>query len=224
MAITQAMRERHTVRSFLDTPLTGEVLERLSAHIDEINRGNDLAIKLVLNDTRAFGAVLKLLFAKGAKNYIMLAGDTRDGRSPEELEEALGYWSSDLMLFAQELGLNTWWVGGTYSRGTIASLMPDKSVIGILVVGYGATQGKPHKSKTADQVSSYEGAAPAWFTEGVEAALLAPTAINRQAFMIEGRGDEVHAEYKPGAFSHADLGIVKHHFEIGAGRENFRWV
>ena len=90
-------------------------------------------------------------------------------------------------------------------------------------MGYGATQGTPHKSKAASAVSSYAGAAPAWFTEGIEAALLAPTAMNRQAFHINGRGDEVALTYDGGACSDIDHGLVRYHFELGADQENFAW-
>ncbi len=85
-------------------------------------------------------------------------------------------------------------------------------------------QGRTHRSKRASQVSSYAGKEPEWFRAGVEAALLAPTAINRQAFTLEGSGRTVRATYVPGVLSGVDLGIVKHHFELGAGRENFDWA
>lgn len=90
-------------------------------------------------------------------------------------------------------------------------------VIGIIAIGYGATQGVPHKSKRPAEVSSYAGEAPDWFSEGVRAALLAPTAYNRQDFMITGEGSTVTIETKPGAFAKTDKGIVRYHFELGAG-------
>ncbi len=40
-----------------------------------------------------------------------------------------------------------------------------------------------------------------WFKNGVEAALLAPTALNKQAFTIKGVGNEVSITYGPGTFS-----------------------
>ena len=219
MSITSAMRERHTVRAFTGKPIPADIVEAIEKRVAEINARDGLAIKLVLDDDRAFNAALKLVLAKGATNYLVLAGP-----ATPEAEERLGYASSELMLLVQELGLNSWWVGGTYSRGAVAKLVEGATAIGIVVIGYGAEQGKPHRSKTAAQVSSYDGEAPAWFAEGVEAALLAPTALNRQAFAIAGRGDEVAISYRPGAFSQADLGIVKHHFELGAGAGNFRWA
>ena len=74
------------------------------------------------------------------------------------------------------------------------------------------------------QVSSYEGEAPEWFNNGVQAALLAPTALNMQAFTITGKGNTVSLTYKGGPMSGIDKGIVKHHFELGAGKENFEWA
>lgn len=70
----------------------------------------------------------------------------------------------------------------------------------------------------------YHGKAPDWFIEGVRAVLLAPTALNRQAFQIEGDGERVSMSYGRGAFADVDLGIGKYHFEIGAGREHFIWA
>ena len=127
------------------------------------------------------------------------------------------------MLFCQTLGLNTWWVGGTYIHAKMAQKVPGDEVIGIIAVGYGATQGKPHKSKSAQEVATYEGPEPEWFKNGVEAALLAPTALDKQAFKIEGAGDEVSITYEPGAFAGEDLGLVKYHFALGAGSHSFCW-
>ena len=98
-------------------------------------------------------------------------------------------------------------------------------VIGVVAVGYGETNGKPHKSKSIDQVSVYEGGeAPSWFSDGVKAALLAPTALNKQAFVITGRNADVSIKCENGIFSGADLGIIKYHFALGAGMDNFRYV
>ena len=66
--------------------------------------------------------------------------------------------------------------------------------------------------------------APQWYKHGVACALLAPTAINQQKFKFELRpGNKVTAKAGFGPYSKVDLGIVKYHFEIGAGTENFDW-
>ena len=216
----EAMVSRHTVRKYLDKPLSPEVVSHLEGVIAHENEVRNLEMCLMRNDTSPFGPLLRAVLAKGVQNYVVLAGvDAPD------LEERLGYASGEIMLQAQMLGLNSWWIGGTYNRTrTSRASETDCKVVGIVAIGYGATQGKPHRSKTASQVSSYEGTPPVWFARGVEAALLAPTAINRQAFFIEGTGDEVRITYKKGTFSGCDLGLVKYHFELGAGAESFHYA
>ena len=100
-------------------------------------------------------------------------------------------------------------------------------------MGYGQTVGVPHKSKSASEISKYEGsasgkgsqtAAPEWFTKGVEMALLAPTALNRQDFFITGEGNTVHIKAANTPYAGANLGLVRYHFELGAGKGNFEWV
>jgi len=207
------------VRKYLDDPIPPEIIEKLRARVAENNEKYGLDIKLQINDESVISpAAVRLLFTKNVKNYFLLAGDPAP-----DLDERLGYCGTDLMLYAQTLGLNTWWVGGTFNKKTTSELAGGKKVVGIIAVGYGATQGVPHRSKKPKKVSSYEGEAPQWFKDGVEAALLAPTAVNRQAFFIKGRGREVSITYNKGSFAGVDLGIVKYHFELGAGKENFEW-
>ena len=67
-------------------------------------------------------------------------------------------------------------------------------------------------------VSSYHGKAPDWFTEGVQAAMQAPTPRNRQRFLITGRDEEVSIESDDGEWSEIVSGIVRYYFEVGAGR------
>ena len=72
---------------------------------------------------------------------------------------------------------------------------------------------------------------PSWFKKGVEAALLAPTAVNQQKFFFEyvgKKGDhyqvKAHKGFSMVGFTCMDLGIVKYHFEVGSGDVNFKWV
>ena len=97
--------------------------------------------------------------------------------------------------------------------------------------GYGDDPGRNMKRKTVEQVSNASDITPAWFKKGVEAALLAPTAVNQQKFSFEyvGMKNNRHIVKASKGFSligytKMDLGIVKYHFEIGAGKENFEWA
>lgn len=217
MEIKEAMLKRHMVRKYIDKKLSRDIINVLTKRIDENNKKYNLNMKLMTNNEKAFNFIIKLLLAKGVKNYIILAGD-----KSSNLDEKLGYSGADIMLYAQTLGLNTWWVGGTFNR-SVSKYVDNKKVIGIIAIGYGQTQGVQHKSKKAEEVYKYEGNIPEWFKNGVNSALLAPTALNKQDFMINGRNNKVSIKYSNSVFSGANLGLVKYHFEVGAGKENFEW-
>ncbi len=216
----RAMNARHTVRQFDGTSLSESEKSILRSRVDELNKQYDLSIALIESEKTPVNFMGKaLLGGKGVYSYFILAADDRDG-----IDEMLGYAGSDLCLYAQMNGLNTWWMAGTFNRKYVEGFVSGKKIVSIIAVGHGKTQGAPHKSKEKDQVSKFEGEEPEWFKNGVEAALLAPTALNKQAFNITGKGNKVSLTYKSGPMSGIDKGIVKHHFELGAGKENFEWV
>ena len=217
MTLQEAMKARHMVRKYTDKAIPADIAAKLNERVKQNNEQYDLSIKLMINDGSAVPGVIKLILAKGVNNFFIMAG-------PKGSDERLGYCGADLMLYAQTLGLNTWWVGGTYNRKGAAEKSEGATPVGIIAVGYGQTQGVPHKTKTADAVSSYVGDVPDWFKEGVDAALLAPTALAKQAFILKGEGGTVHIDCDNGIFSCVDTGLVKYHFELGAGKENFEWV
>lgn len=220
MTIKEAMKERHMVRKYIDRPISGDLVEKLNTRIAENNQSHNLSLSLVTGNADGLGTLAKIL-GKGVKNYIVLAGpDSAD------LDEKLGYCGADMILYAQTLGLNTWWIGGMYNAKGAQKNMNSGNVRinGVLAIGYGQTQGVPHKSKTAAEISSYKGIAPQWFIDGVDALLLAPTALNKQAFTVRGDGNKVYLTCDSGHFAGIDLGIGKYHFEVGAGKDNFEWA
>lgn len=64
---------------------------------------------------------------------------------------------------------------------------------------------------------------PAWFKKGMEAALLAPTAMNQQKFYFELRNDKVSAKPGLGFNTKSDLGIAECNFEIGSDKDSSIW-
>ncbi len=217
MDMKEAMEKRHMVRKYTDEPLKEDMIKKLNERIEENNKAHNLNMKLMIKEEHAVNALIKLLLARGVRNYIILAGETSSN-----LDEKLGYAGADVMLYAQTLGLNTWWVGGTYNR-SVAKYVDNKKVIGIIAVGYGISQGVPHKSKVASEVSNINESSPEWFKNGIKAALLAPTALNKQDFMIKQNGNKVSIECNNGIFTGANVGLIKYHFDLGAGVENFEW-
>ena len=185
MDLKEAMQKRHMVRKYIDKSLPDDLINRINERISMNNEKHKLSMKLMINNNKGVNSIMKLIMAKGVNNFIILAGD-----NSENLDERLGYSGADIMLYAQTLGLNTWWVGGTFNR-SVSQYVENKKVTGIIAIGYGESQGKPHKSKMVEDVSKYNGTViPSWFISGVDGALLAPTALNKQDFMIIGDGNK----------------------------------
>ncbi len=219
MTLKEAVYERHTVRKYTAKPIAADKVELLKNCIKENNEKYGLNIELVTNNGDGIPGLAKLFFAKGVNNYFVLAG-----KDSADLDEKLGYCSSVLMLYAQTLGLNTWWIGTTYSKkGAAKNVSSDVKINGIIAVGHGQDSGVQHKMKTAQDVSSYEGDVPDWFNAGVDALLHDPTALNKMMYTVKGSGNKVSITCNNGSFSGIDLGIGKNHFEVGAGKENFEW-
>ncbi len=222
MTTIEAIRARHSVRRYLDKAIPQAAADRLRAEIDACNAESGLHIQLVTDEPKAFeGFMAHYGKFDGVRNYIALIG-----KKGPALEEELGYYGERIALLAQCLGLNTCWVALTFDKGESkkrCAIAADEKLVAVLALGYGATQGVPHKSKSAQEVSETQGEAPDWFRRGVEAALLAPTAVNQQKFKLSLDGRTVRARSLGGFYSRMDLGIVKYHFETAAGRENFTW-
>lgn len=220
MDILDAIQTRHSVRSYLQKPLEDGAKRALQNEIGAINREAGLHVQLVLDEPKAFDSLMAR-YGKfsGVTNYIALVGK----KSPE-LDELCGRCGERLVLLAQRLGLNTCWVAMTYKKVPGAfQVDPGEKLTVVIALGYGAVQGVPHKSKPAEAVAKDFDTAPEWFRRGVNAALLAPTAMNQQKFSFTLEDGRVLAKAGAGFYTKIDLGIVKYHFEIAAGKENFRW-
>ena len=220
MEIMESMRTRHSVRQYIDKPIDATALATLQAETDACNKESGLHIQLVTDEPKAFsGFMAHYGKFSGVQNYFALIG-----KKTADLEEKCGYYGERLVLKAQQLGLNTCWVALTYSKVRSAyKVERGEKLCVVIAFGYGRTQGAPHRSKTYDEVASAENA-PDWFRGGVEAALLAPTAVNQQKFHFTLVGDKVKAEPGKGMLTKMDLGIAKYHFEVGSGKSNLVWI
>ena len=215
------------MRKYLDKDIPADIVAVLQHRIAEYNSVGNLNIQLVLNEPKAFTGMLAYGKFSGVKNYLVMVG-----KKSKDLDERIGYYGEQLVLLAQTLGLNTCWAGLSYRKVPEAyNVGTDEKLACMIALGYGETQGVSHKIKTVEQISNVSNASPAWFKGGVEAALLAPTAVNQQKFSFEYVGmknDRHQVRAKKGfsmvGYTQMDLGIAKCHFEIGAGKENFEWV
>lgn len=220
MNLMDAMKERHSVRSYNEKAIEGDVKTELLSCIEQCNKESGLHMQLITNEPQAFsGFMAHYGKFSGVKNYIAMIGK-KDAR----LEEKCGYYGEKVVLKAQELGLNTCWVAMTYSKvKTAFQINPGEKLCLVIAIGYGETQGTEHKTKPSEAVMKAENPVPEWFQKGIAAALLAPTAMNQQKFLFTLKGNTVTAKAGTGFYTKIDLGIAKYHFEAGAGKENFNW-
>ena len=218
--IMDVIRSRHSVRQYTDEVIPDEIRNTLDAYASDLNRQGSLNIQIIYDEPECFDSRMAHYGRfENCRNYIAMVG-----RKASDLDERAGYYGELLVLKAQELGLNTCWVALTHGKSK-ACIKKDETEVIIIALGYGKTQGKPRKSKSAEEVSNYSDNSPEWFKRGIEAALLAPTAVNQQKFKFTLSGNKVSAKTGMlGTCLKIDLGIAKCHFELGAGKDNFEWA
>ena len=218
MNLKEAIENRHAVRSYENKKIDGEIKEKLIGIIEECNNKSGLNIKLFLDEPKTFDTFMAHYGKfENVNNYIVLIG-----KKEKDIDEKCGYYGEEIVLKAQTLGLNTCWVALTYGKSKIPyELKKDEKIYCTIAVGYGKTNGVKRKSKSIKEVVKNDNDMPDWFKEGVEAALLAPTATNQQKFIFDINEGKVSVQALKGFYSKLDLGIVKYHFEIGSNRKCF---
>ncbi len=225
MNLIEAIHSRHSVRRYLDHPLEAAIVDTLQKAIAEANAESGLNMQLVVNEPKSFKGLFISTYGQfhGVSDYLVLAAPKGKG-----WEEKVGYYGEKMVLLAQTLGLNTCWVGLTYKKIPGAINLREGDIIHCqIALGYGENSGRQHPMKPAEKFYEASGTVPDWFRSGLEAALLAPTAVNQQKFKFILQEDGKVATrtfFSPWGYTQIDLGIVKYHFEIGAGKANFEWA
>lgn len=211
-----AIRQRHSVRQYKSDRIEDEKVALIKAKIDELNAEGDLHLQFIEDADKTYNKLFNRVAGLGSAPSVIACV----GKDDQSLDQRVGYYGEKLVLYAQTLGLNTCWTG-TFNRKNITADIPDGERLVIsIAIGYGKDPGKERKTKSKEQLSEASSQRPEWFEKGVEMAMLAPTAINQQKFLIKLNADESVAFIdKGGVLSQVDLGIVKCHFELGSGKK-----
>jgi hypothetical protein len=146
-----------------------------------------------------------------------------------------GYAGEGHILEAHARGLSTCWIAGTFSRGAareLAGLRDGEVVRAVSPVGRPAErfssaerviygQGRPKARKSLEQIAVGSDSWPKWALEGVRAAQIAPSAMNKQPwlFRYEGGAVTISTQGSAGGMARIDCGIAMLHFELGARSE-----
>lgn len=211
----RAIPLRHSVRKYLNTPIDGDVVSCLNAEIDEINTRCGFSFKLVINEPRAFKNIFAYGKFENVTNYIIISAPKGDVHT-----RLCGLEGERLVLGLQAMGLNTCWVGLSYSKKTSDFIVPDGHKIRCVIsIGYGQTQGPNRSTKSIHQLSNASDKTPQWFCEAMKSVQQAPTAINQQKFYFS-IGNDATVSARPlfslVGYTQIDLGIAICHFNLAA--------
>ena len=211
MDTLEIIKNRHSVRQYKEQAIEQSKREEINSFIKDVNDKSNLSIQAFYDEPTCFDSFMAHYGKfENVKNYIAIVGNKNE-------QEKAGYYGEKIVLKCQKLGLNTCWVAMTHGKSK-AEIKKGQKLLIIISLGYGKTQGVPHKSKSiadlghADQQTE-------WFETGMEAVSLAPTAMNQQKFLFELKNGKVTARNLGGFYSKIDLGIVKYHFEAVTGHE-----
>ena len=212
---TDAIRQRHSVRQYKPDRIEDDKVALIKAKIHELNAEGNLHLQFIEDADKTYNKLFNKVAGLGsAPSVIACVGKDTPG-----LDQRVGYYGEKLVLYAQTLGLNTCWTGTFNRKNITADISEGERLVISIAIGYGKETGKAHTSKSIGKLTESKGQTPEWFNKGVEMALLAPTAINQQKFLIKLNPDEsVEFIDKGGVLSQVDIGIVKCHFEIGSGK------
>lgn len=225
MITVETIRERHSVREYDGKPLSRAELDALGAVVEECARESGLDIQLVGDNPEVFNVIARFGLIRGCRTHVAFVVDDAKVRCVAA-DEAVGYWGQKIVLAAQDMGFNTCWCALCSRKKSRAVVAPGKKIRLIIAVGHGKTQGFTRKTKSVEALSSVECAkAPAWFAAAMEAAQLAPTAMNNQNFKITllSDGKTVRIDAPQSGLNVIDEGIVRCNFEIAANEAGADW-
>jgi hypothetical protein len=170
---------------------------------------------------------------KGAPAFIAFIGNMNSA----SVQEEVGYTGEGVILEASALGLNTCWVAGFFKPDSVASLVEIKSnerVLAVTPVGYARRFesleeklmtgfGRTHRRVPISRLISSlaQDSLLEWIRASIQAARLAPSAVNRQpwGFDVQDGGITVYVRTGGPEFSvskRLDCGIAMLHIEVTA--------
>ncbi|MDP2232056.1 MAG: nitroreductase family protein, partial [Actinomycetota bacterium] len=229
-----AIGVRHSRRSYDGTRLSDAEQQALTQCCERFRPYRDARVVFVPEPTSDvfLGVVGSYGKVTNAPSVLVFVGDTRDPYS----DQHVGYTGEGLILEATRLGLDTCWVGGFFRPKAAAALVDlavGERIIAVSPVGRALTADSgservlrrlagAKRRKPLDVIAPGVGEAwPAWAVAGVEAARVAPSAMNREPWRFAYTGDGIvlsvsHSPQTPRVTKELDCGIAMLHFELGA--------
>jgi nitroreductase len=231
MDYLKAINKRHSRRTYDGTGLPLDTAIKLHEMAAEYSKLPGVDIRFVTNNGKAFNGFTKSYGVfSGVNDFFLLIRNKDNPQSSIKL----GYYGELVVLRCTELGLDTCWAGGAFSRKDLNIILDDGQIVeAAITVGHAPKRFTfqenllrlvfhPRTKRVADMYSSEADFTPDWFVLGMAAVQKAPSTYNRQpARFIYRKDGTVSAEVKDietAPLMGIDLGIAKLHFEIGSGR------
>ncbi|KJS17249.1 MAG: nitroreductase [Peptococcaceae bacterium BRH_c4b] len=231
----KAIEYRRSRRQFVPRPLEPELRERMCTVCDEFRPFPETRAVLV---SQSPDGVFKGLLGhygriKGATAFIAYIGNM----DCPNVQEKLGYMGEGIILEATSLGLATCWVGGFFKPEVAAQLAgsaEQEKVLAVTPIGYPKAEwsieeklmtgfGRNHQRKPLAEliVNSPDTQFPIWVKSALEAARLAPSAVNRQPWRFTVSADDItisvdNLKDTYHISKRLDCGIAMLHLELAA--------
>ncbi|MBM3175729.1 MAG: nitroreductase [Chloroflexi bacterium] len=232
----RAISARRSQRSYdFNRPVEPDLLEQMRQLCAEFRPFPSARAVLVKGSTDEVfrGLIGSYGRVKDARAFIAFVGDM----DCPNVQEQVGYLGEGIILEAAAMGLATCWVGGFFRPDVAASLVGTRGnerVLAVTPVGYAAPAvtleeramcrfGLSHRRKPLSRmVSGLEEAKwPRWIRAALEAARLAPSAMNRQPWSFHVEPDSITVSVTGFPVDlvvsrRLDAGIAMLHIEVAA--------
>ncbi|MCM1194182.1 MAG: nitroreductase family protein, partial [Acetatifactor muris] len=140
MSEIDAMKNRHSVRTYQPKRIEQEKIDKLNAMISDCNEKGNLHLQFIEDAGKTFNRLLNKAMGLGtAPSLIACVGHVND-----TLDERIGYYGERIVLYAQELGLNTCWAGTFNAKNVTAEIFEGEKLIIVIAIGYGVDPGRQH--------------------------------------------------------------------------------
>lgn len=222
---------RTSRRTYDGTEIYDEILNQINEFIEKVNIKSNLNIRLIKNANKILsGFKASYGIITGANTIIALVGNRND----KDLEEKIGYYGEFINLEAVSKNLGTCWVSGTYNKEKCIkelNLSDEEKLVCILVIG-NVKREKSFKEKIIgrsgakkknfdESLLECDVIVPDWIGQGIEYAILAPSAMNVNPVGYSYRKGELSCfvSNRKTNMEEVDIGISMAHFRIGAHKE-----
>jgi len=231
----RVIEKRRSWRRFELRPLGSKILAHINSICNDFRPFPDARAVLVTHgpETVFRGAIGPYGKIKGAPAFVAFIGNMENPYSQEQV----GYTGESIILEAEAMNLATCWVAGFFRRKVVESLIridKNERVMAITPIGYATKRqsfeerimtgfGITHKRKKLSGLVAGldESEWPEWIKFSLEAARLAPSAVNRQPWRFHIEPDSITVsvnvmkrEY--GISKRLCCGIAMLHIEIAA--------